>query len=88
MLETKEMIVPENIRAKLYEQAILIDVFKLGAPFQNEVDLTSEDLWREISAARTLMYAEIKKYQDYIDNLGALLCFPQKMGEILEKNNG
>jgi len=50
----------------------------LGDLFQNPMEITTDDLWKEVEAAWDAKRAENERYQSYIDKLGMLLCFPQQ----------
>lgn len=51
---------------------------ELGDLFQNEIELSEEDIQKEIDHVRRLRAAAIKQHEDYIWELGDLLCFPEK----------
>lgn len=66
-----------NDRADFFSTARALSPL-LGAPFQNPMDLTTEDIQKEINSTRKLLDEQKKLYTAYIWKLGDLICFPEK----------
>lgn len=52
---------------------------ELGNIFKDKTDITPEDLNREISLVYQAKRREIARFQRYIEALGMMLCFPEKL---------
>ena len=50
----------------------------LGNLFQNEMDMSPEDIQIEIDEARKVLKYQKDKFNNYIGELGMMLCFPEK----------
>ncbi len=67
----------DNDRTDLLVSAKMLNP-TLGEVFRYPLELDTEDIQREIDRARSLKKQEADRYQQYIDRLGMLLCFPER----------
>lgn len=68
----------DDYRAELFGMARGLSPL-LGDIFQNPMDVTFEDIDREIKAARIARQQEMDQFQRYLNQLGNAYCFPDQV---------